>query len=265
MTVYRYVRLGMLPARKLGGTWRIAPADLKRLRAVVARPGRKRSAPWRQRLEARMVAGDEAGSWKVAEAALLSGMEPADFYCDALIPALRSIGDRWQSGEVGVEEEHLASGVALRIIGRLGPRFARPGQTRGTVVTAMPSGERHLLGLAVLADILRFGGYRVLNLGADTPAPAVLSAVGRVDDLAAIAVAVVDTRHLGEASSLIRKIRTSAPGIPIVAGGRAIPDEKASRALGADGWTSDARQVGALISRLRPVPGEVASRSSGQQ
>ena len=28
MTVYRRVRLGMLPARKVGGTWRIDPVDL---------------------------------------------------------------------------------------------------------------------------------------------------------------------------------------------------------------------------------------------
>ena len=250
MTVYRYVRLGMLPARKIGGTWQIAAADLKRLRAVAPRPTRKRSAPWRERLEARMLAGDEAGSWKVAEAALLSGIEPGDFYCDLLIPALRSIGSRWQSGGLGVEEEHLASGVAMRIIGRLGPRFARPGQTRGTVITAMPSGERHFLGLAVLSDILRFQGYRVLNLGADTPAKAVLSTVGGIDDISAIAVAVVDTHHLGEASSLIRKIRSSAPGIPVVAGGTAVPDWQTSRALGADGWSSDARTVGALISDL---------------
>ena len=251
MTVYRYVRLGMLPARKIGGTWHIAPADLKGLRAIVASPARKRSAPWRERLEARLLAGDEPGSWKVAEAALLSGMEPGDFHCDLLIPALRSIGNRWQSGELGVEEEHLASGVAVRLIGRLGPRFARRGQTRGTVVAAMPSGEQHFLGLAILSDILRFGGYRVLNLGSDTPAPAVVSTVGKVDDLAAVAVAVVDTHHLNGASSLIRTIRHSAPGIPVVAGGAAVTDEETSRGLGADGWTSDARQVGALILRLK--------------
>ncbi len=28
MTVYRHVRLGMLPARKVGGSWRVDPADV---------------------------------------------------------------------------------------------------------------------------------------------------------------------------------------------------------------------------------------------
>ena len=250
MTVYRYVRLGMLPARKVGASWRIAPADLKRLDTSPGVPARRRSAPWRDRLQARMVAGDEAGSWKVAEAALLSGMEPANFYCDVLTPALHSIGNRWQSGLLGVEDEHLASGVASGIIGRLGPRFARRGRRLGTVVTAMPVGERHFLGIAMLADILRSEGYRVLNLGANTPGPALASAVGRVDDLSAVAVAVVNGNNLATAASLIRTIRRSLKGIPVVAGGAAIPDPDTAGSLGADGWAPDARKVGALISRL---------------
>ena len=249
MTVYRYVRLGMLPARKVGGSWRIAVDDLERLDNSPGVPARTRSAPWGDRLLARMVAGDDTGSWKVAEASLVSGMEPADFYCDVLTPALHSIGDRWQSGLLGVEEEHLASGVASGIIGRLGPRFARRGRRLGTVVTAMPEGERHFLGVAMLADILRSEGYRVLNLGADTPAPALVSAVGKVDDLSAVAVAVVNGDNLATAASLIRTIRRSLEGIPVVAGGAAIPDDDTAGSLGADGWTPDARKVGALISR----------------
>ena len=30
MTIYRRVRLGILPARKIGGTWMVDPADLER-------------------------------------------------------------------------------------------------------------------------------------------------------------------------------------------------------------------------------------------
>ncbi len=197
-----------------------------------------------------MVVGDETGSWKVVEAALVSGVEPAKFYCDVLTPALHSIGKRWQSGLLGVEEEHLASGVASGIIGRLGPRFARRGRRLGTVITAMPVGERHFLGVAMLADILRSDGYRVFNLGADTPAPALVSAVGKVDDLSAVTVAVVDGSNLASAASLISTIRRSLEGTPVIVGGAAVPDQDTANSLSADGWAPDARKVGALISRL---------------
>jgi excisionase family DNA binding protein len=250
MTVYRYVRLGMLPARKVGASWRIDVADLERLDTSPDVPSRKRSAPWRDRLQARMLAGDEAGSWGVVEAAFASGMTPADFYCEVLTPALYNIGELWQEGELGVEDEHLASAVAAGIIGRLGPRFARRGRTKGTVVLAMPSGERHHLGAAMLADILRSDGYRVLNLGADTPPGALISTIHQVEDLSAVAVGVVDPDRLAAATSLIKAVRKSVGRVPVVAGGAAVPDEETARGLGADGWASDARAVGSLISEM---------------
>ena len=250
MTVYRYVRLGMLPARKVGTNWRIDAADLERLDTSPEVAPRKRTAPWRDRLQARMLAGDEAGSWGVVEAAFTSGMTPPDFYCEVLAPALHSIGELWKRGELGVEEEHLASAVAAGIIGRLGPRFARRGRTKGTVVMAMPEGERHGLGLAMLADILHSDGYRVLNLGADTPASALVAALGQVQDLSAVAVGVVNADRLAAATSLIKAVRRSFGRVPVVAGGAAVPDDETALALGADGGATDARAVGPLISAI---------------
>jgi excisionase family DNA binding protein len=252
MTVYRYVRLGMLPARKEGSGWRIDPADLDRLDTTPSVPARKRSAPWHKRLQARMLAGDDGGSWGVVEAAIASGMEPRDFYCDVLTPVLHSIGRLWEGGEIGVEDEHLASNVAAGIIGRLGPRFASRGRTKGTVVVAMPAGERHDLGLAMLADILRSDGYRVLNLGADTPAPAMLSALDGIEDLSAVALGIVDSERLDAAASLIASIRDAVGSAPVMVGGAAIADDQSARRLGADGWASDAREVGPMIAAIKP-------------
>jgi excisionase family DNA binding protein len=252
MTVYRYVRLGMLPARKEGSGWRIDLADLDRLDTSPSVPARKRSAPWHTRLQARMLAGDDAGSWGVVEAAIASGMEPRDFYCDILTPVLHEIGRLWASGEVGVEDEHLASNVAAGIVGRLGPRFASRGRTKGTVVIAMPAGERHDLGLAMLADILRSDGYRVLNLGADTPAPALLSALDGLDDLSAVALGIVDHERLDAAASLIASIRDAVGSAPVLVGGAAIDDDESARRLGADGWATDAREVGPMIAAMKP-------------
>jgi MerR family transcriptional regulator, light-induced transcriptional regulator len=269
MTVYRYVRLGMLPARKVGAAWQIDKADLVRLDTSPDVPARKRSAPWRDRLQARMLAGDEAGSWGVVEAAFASGMTPADFYCEVLTPALHTIGELWQNGKLGVEDEHLASGVAAGIVGRLGPRFARRGRPKGTVVLAMPEGERHHLGVAMLADILRSHGYRVLNLGGDTPATSLVAALRQVDDLSAVAVGVVNADRLAAATSLIKAVRRSFGRVPVVAGGAAVPDEETARGLGAHGWAADARQVGSLITRMNdagrgstPKAGTSARRAS---
>ena len=98
MTVYRYVRLGLLSAAKVGGTWRISRADFDAFQAhdgsegVTLGGGAHRRAPWAERLESRLIAGDVRGSWSVVEAALAAGARLDDIYSDVLTPALNSIG-----------------------------------------------------------------------------------------------------------------------------------------------------------------------------
>ncbi len=128
-----------------------------------------------------------------------------------------------------------------------GPEPAR-GHT--PVVMAMPAGERHDLGLAMLGDILRSDGYRVLNLGADTPAPALVAALREVDDLSALALSVVNGESLTTAASLIEAVRRSIGAVPVLAGGAAVRDEQSAQRLGADGWAGDAREVGPIISAI---------------
>src|SRR5262245_33964884 len=173
MTVYRYVRLGLLEAQKVAGTWQVTPAALEELRvrsaASAAPPRGRRRAPWSERLEHRLVAGDTRGSWSVLEAALAAGTELDEVYLDIVAPALRTIGQRWADGTLDVGIEHRASVIIGRLLGRLGPRFLRRGRSRGVVVLGAPAGERHALPLALLSDVVRGAGWDVSDLGADVP------------------------------------------------------------------------------------------------
>lgn len=249
MTIYRYVRLGLLPAHKEGGSWRVTEADLDAFRAGSVTGPSADGAPWKDRLEARMIAGDTTGAWQVVEAALTSGAEPADVYTDILTPALASIGDRWADGDIGVEQEHLASAVAGRLIGRLGPRFSRRGRPRGTVVTAMPSGERHGFGVTMLADIIRGAGYTVLDLGPDTPAESIVAAIARIDEPSGVCISIANSDARAAATAMIGALREVLdPGTPVIVGGRAA-DEVWAREAGADIFTDDPKEVVGLLER----------------
>ena len=257
MTVYRRVRLGILPARKVGGTWLIDRADLERTASARKRgrprraDGEPETAIWQERIRARLLGGDVIGSWRVIEAAMAAGIEPADVYVRVLAPALHAIGAGWESGDVSIDQEHLASGVALNLIGRLGARFSHPGRKRGVVVMAMPPGERHGLGVAMLADILTGAGYDVLNLGPDTPAAALVTAMREAGSLAAVVVSVVDVDRLPAAARLLAAARRERPSVALFVGGHAVANEPAALDLGADGWVADPRALGDLIESLR--------------
>ena len=210
MTIYRRVRLGILPARKIGGTWMVDPADLVRATTTPDRGRRRRGSHprvsmWQERLQARMLSGDVAGSWQVIEAAMASGLEPGEIYVRVLAPSLHAIGALWDRWHL-VDQEHLASSVATTLIGRLGPRFVHPGRKKGVVIVAMPPGERHGLGVAMLADILTDAGYEVLNLG-PTRRTCRLPRQSELRDLAAVVVSVVDIERRPAAGRLLAAAR----------------------------------------------------------
>ena len=243
MTIYRRIRLGILPARKVGATWLVDPADLEQAATTPERGRRRRGSAarvstWQQRLRTRMLSGDVAGSWQVIEAAMASGFESGEIYVRLLAPALHEIGASWRAGRVSIDQEHLASSVAATLIGRLGPRFVHPGRKKGVVIVAMPPGERHGLGVAMLADILTDAGYGVLNLGPDTPTASLVAAMRDAGPLAAVVVSVVDVERRPAAGRLLAAARRERPTVPRLVGGNAVPDERVALDLGADGWVA---------------------------
>jgi excisionase family DNA binding protein len=245
MTVYRHVRLGRLPAVKEGSTWRVAVGDLDRFRADGddrggrRGRGRGRSAPWGERLARRLAVGDEAGAWGVVEAALAGGADPPAVYVEVLVPALRWIGDGWAAGRIDVGVEHRASAIVLRLVGRLGPRFARRGRSRGAVVLGGPAGEQHGLPSALATDLSRGAGFTAVDLGADVPASSFAAVAASTPRLLAVGVSVTTSGNEASVRHLVDVLHGVLDG-PVFVGGGAVVDETAARALGGDGWAADA-------------------------
>jgi excisionase family DNA binding protein len=249
MTVYRYVRLGLLPATKQAGVWRVDHADLEAFSAAPAArsPATRRRAPWAERLESRLMAGDAGGAWGVVEAAMASGAELDEIYLEVLSPALVSIGERWQRGEIDIAVEHRATGIAMRLIGRLGPRFVRRGRTRGAVVIGAPTGETHALPVAIVADLLRLEGWDVSDLGADTPPSSFAHTVASTDDVVAVGVSVTNRDNLGAVAAVCSAVTDASPDVLVVVGGGALAGESRPAAFGAHAVATSAEHFVQLL------------------
>ena len=261
MTAYRYVRTGRLPARRDGAQWFVDPRDLDRMqRQDHARPaGRRAKADRTAILTARMTAGDEAGAWRVIDDALASGMDPAGVYLDLLAPVLRGVGAGWAAGTVTIAEEHRASAVALRLIGRLGPQFARRGRKRGIVIIGAPAGDQHSLPGAIVADLLRGEGFEVIDLGANTPDSSFAETVQDATRLVAVVIGVTAPGCDSAVESIVQALRRSGSTVPVLIGGAAISGADHALRLGADAWTGPDGQsvitaVNGVAARRRPSP-----------
>ena len=208
-------------------------------------------------LAACLIGGDQAGAWRVVEAALVAGARPVDFYHAMLAPALRIVGDRWAAGQITVADEHRASVVAMRLIGRLGVRCVRPGRTRGSVVLAAAPGDRHGLPTAMLADLLRAEGFHVTDLGADTPPTDVAAAAQAEDRLVGVGVCATSPLTAAGQRKLAQAVRAVHDRVrcPVLVGGAAVTSAQLAHRLGADGWSEHATDAIAWFASLAPPQG----------
>jgi excisionase family DNA binding protein len=238
MTVYRWVRTGRLPATKQGSAWAVNETDLDVLAQPAAEPARTRKVDHAERMTRRLLAGDEAGAMTVAETALAGGMSPERLYLDVLAVAMGRIGDSWDAGEASIAEEHRATAIMQRLLGRLSRSFVRRGRRRGTIVLGAAPGDPHGLPSAFLADPLRGRNFAVTDLGPDTPVEAFVDAATASEDLVAVGITV--TLPADEVvGGVVRALRNAGVTGRVVVGGHGVPDAALARALGADGWAAD--------------------------
>ena len=253
MTLYRYVRTGRLPATRRGREWRIARRDVDALTSPdeAPRPRRSGTAALCRRLEDRMLAGDEAGAWRIVEDALAAGTEPATVHLRLLAPALAEIGDRWARGELRVADEHRASVVAGRLIGRLGPQLRTRGARRGTVVVGAVTGDMHALPTAIAADLLRGGRFEVVDLGADVPVESFVQAAAEADRLLAVVVSVASLPDPERLTAICTAVHAAAD-VAVLVGGPAC-DARSAEQAGADAHVDLERLVEEVAARARDL------------
>ncbi len=240
MTAYRYVRTGRLPGTRDGVHWWVDAADVESLRRGSARRRRGEGrAGATDDLVQRMVAGDEAGA------------SPEEVVVEVVATALEHIGDDWEAGRLSVAAEHRASAVAGRLVSRLGPRFARRGSKRGTVVVGVVEGDTHGLPSAIVADVLRGRGYEVLDTGANTPPESFVETAQAANRLVAVLIGCTVDGRRGSLRRTVRQLRDADVGVPILVGGAGVSDASLAAALGADGWSGrDAREAAAAVEAV---------------
>jgi MerR family transcriptional regulator, light-induced transcriptional regulator len=149
-----------------------------------------------------------------------------------IAPLLTRTGEGWAAGELTVAQEHVLS---AEVRARLDPlAISSASGVRGAVVLACAPGERHELGLLMLAALLRADGWRVVYLGGDTPVDGALAMASHVDAGALCISAAMTDR--------IDRLRTDLaaaqlpPRLTLFLGGRGI-SEAVAKELGAR-WTN---------------------------
>lgn len=166
----------------------------------------------------RLTEYDERGAYALWVAAT-EGRTVADSLERIAIPLLVRTGELWESGHLSIGSEHFISSF-LR--GRLEQLYrsasVSSGSEPGVLLACLP-GERHELGLMMLAILLRYEGLPTTFLGADLPIGSLLESIAQLRPPVVVLYAAGEEIAL-TLRDAVPKIRETCPAA-IVYGGQA--------------------------------------------
>jgi MerR family transcriptional regulator, light-induced transcriptional regulator len=195
---------------------------------------------------------DQMRAVEAVDAALKLGWTVDDVRFHLITPAMYDIGARWERGEIGVADEHLACSICDWLLFALAGRVRRPRPTGRRALVGCSEGELHALGARMIAHLLSEHGWTVMLLGADTPATAWPQIVRtRRPDIAVLSSTTVGV--LDQIGPALHAIKTARPECRTVIGGQAyarLPSPSGS--FGADLVALDARTLPQRL--LEPTP-----------
>lgn len=196
-----------------------------------------------------LIRGDRVTVCTLIEAALAEGHSLVEAERRLLQPALYQVGHEWHANRLSVAREHLATTTAQDAMAQL--LFKQPpslGNGRRALFAA-PPGNRHVLGLRMIADAFEMAGWSVQFLGADVPLESLL---GQIQDFDPHLVGLTASlpQHLWPVRSLVEEIRGHQTGTyPLILVGGMLINRVPSLALaiGADLWAADACDAVRLV------------------
>jgi len=157
--IYDRRRAGYDPLARLLEMFEGVTAD------TVAREDRS-GWPVEQRLEHRIVDGDRVGLEDDLEEALAAGHSPLAIVNDILLAGMKTVGDRFASGEMQLPFVLQSAETMKAAVAYLEPKMDKADQGgKGTLVLATVKGDVHDIGKNLVDIILTNNGYQVVNLG----------------------------------------------------------------------------------------------------
>lgn len=187
----------------------------------------------------RILEGDRRGAIDIVLDAIKSrNITTADVYLKVLITAQRRIGEMWHAGEVSVAEEHFATTTTQSLMAIVAQNAEKKASNGHVVLVAGVAGDAHDIGIRAAADLFEMEGWRVIFIGANTPASDLAVGVKAFDaDLVVISAALPS--HLPAVERSIKAIRESdTPARILVGGGAFAGDRDLALRLGADDFAA---------------------------
>jgi 5-methyltetrahydrofolate--homocysteine methyltransferase len=228
-------------------------------RYITAASGREDSTPAREPagpaslpgIEESIVRGEKEAATAAGKAFLEEGGLPMSLIQEKVLPALEEVGRLYECGDTFLPQLLASSEAAQAVCGLAEERLLAGGETletRGTVLLATVEGDLHDLGKNVVAMVLKSRGYRVVDIGKDIPADAILEAALR-EKADIVGLSALMTTTVEKMADVVSMGKARGMECRFILGGAAVNARFAEKA-GADGFALDAVEASRLVDRL---------------
>ncbi|MFF3565371.1 B12-binding domain-containing protein [Streptomyces sp. NPDC002574] len=199
-----------------------------------------------------VTARDEYSAIEVVVRALDDDIDPESVLLDVIAAVQGKVGEEWAANRISVAQEHAATSINERAVAALALHpAARRTPHRSRITVACVDGEWHALPARLVAEVLKLRGWQVDYLGAQVPAPHLISHL-HTTKADAVALSSSIATRLPTAHAAITACQ--AIGVPVLVGGAAFgPDGRYAQLLGAEAWAPDARTAADRLAE-GPLP-----------
>ncbi len=169
------------------------------------------------------------------------GVSFTHIYEHVLTFAMHKTGYMWETGQLGVDEEHYISAITEEIISLMYGFIRRSQVTKGKALIMPIHGEAHLIASKMIRDYFETDGWETYSLGLNTPSANVIRAIQHMKP-DVLLLSITMKGHLEAAKTLIQTIRSypDISNVKIMVGGQAfVSYPQAWKEIGADGYTQD--------------------------
>jgi 5-methyltetrahydrofolate--homocysteine methyltransferase len=183
--------------------------------------------------------------------ALAEGVAPADILEQGLIAGMRVVGERFRDNIIFVPEVLVAARAMKAGLAHLEPILAACGIAPvGTFVIGTVKGDIHDIGKNLVGMMLRGAGFRVIDLGINTPLSRFLAAIEEHEPHI-VGMSALLTTTMGQMKLNIEAFHKAGlfDRLRVMVGGAPVSEEYA-RSVGAHGYGKDATSAVARALEL---------------
>ena len=188
-------------------------------------------------LKSAIMSGLKIGAAECAARELLA-CEPLELIERELVPALNSVGEGFEKGEIFLPQLLMSADAAKAAFEVIREKIGTSGTSRGTVVVATVEGDVHDIGKNIARAMLENYNFKVIDLGKDVLAKEVVAAVVE-HNVKLLGLSALMTTTVVNMAGTIAAVKEAAPHCKIMCGGAVLTEEYA-KDIGADCFVRDA-------------------------